>query len=101
MEELINKIKLHTEAGSILEHMELFDEIASLIKEDIFIGTWRGEDVYLSGVSDADTAEVATRLRFEDRELPVGKYEFDEFGKLVKKDEKIKWTWQKGLLPFF
>jgi len=38
MLELIQKIKLHTEAGSILEHMEWFDELeeraCNMVEED-------------------------------------------------------------------
>ena len=38
MLELIQKIKLYTEAGCILEHMELFDELRALyIKENGYI----------------------------------------------------------------
>jgi len=34
MLELIQKIKLYTEAGVILEHMELFDEVESMVCEN-------------------------------------------------------------------
>ena len=35
MLELIQKIKDYTEAGIILEHMELFDELESMLKKDL------------------------------------------------------------------
>ena len=35
MLKLLQKIKLHTEAGVILEHMYLFDELEVMIKKEL------------------------------------------------------------------
>lgn len=42
MLELIQKIKTYTEAGIILEHMELFDELEKIR----WVGTYCGVDMF-------------------------------------------------------
>ena len=43
MLELIQKIKDYTDAGIILEHMELFDELEEKLE---WLGTHMGDDMY-------------------------------------------------------
>ena len=63
-------IKLHCEAGTILEHMELFEDIKRIIGSMEFVGTYFGEDAF------AFDPRVICALSY--REIGLG--EFKEVG---------------------
>ena len=45
VKELIRLIRIHTEAGTILEHMELFDKLEDIVINMQFLGTYGGKDI--------------------------------------------------------
>jgi len=47
MIELLHKIREYTEAGIILNHMELFDELEEIAKVDVFVFPKLGSEEHL------------------------------------------------------
>lgn len=45
MNDKIELIKLHCEAGSILEHMNLFDDLKEITDSMELVGTYMGKDL--------------------------------------------------------
>jgi len=47
MLKLLHKIREYTEAGIILNHMELFDELEEIAKDDVFVFPKLGSEEHL------------------------------------------------------
>jgi len=72
MLKLIQKIKLHTEAGSILEHMELFEDLENYIstfktqtKQDIFFNSKKNIEAMIKNQEMLVEAEIRMRVKKE------------------------------------
>ncbi len=80
MLELIFKIREHTEAGSILEHMYLFDELQSIK----FVGMYCGVNAW---ALDVDDEILVDEIELLDENKTPGAEAVRELYKMLQKKE--------------